>query len=366
MKVDHSPEEKGKPEVPKVPRKTAAQLAEKVRQDSQKLGKPTRLDSLSALGLELAPEEIQAGLTEIAKESKFRDIKPVLAPDDTAYFFSETYLPEDRAKSLARIEQFQIRLVERLRADSEKLGRLNRVDSLPALGPGLTPEEIQVSLDEMAKNENYQDIKTVTAFTGTIYLYSDKYIAEDRAKTVARIREFQNKLVHKVRGDSNYLSELTRVDAVAAKVPDLTPEEIETSLAEIAGNKAFGDIQSLVAATGAVYLYSKLYVTENYARILALVEANDPCFTIAEMVREESKIYPRPTDIELFKQKVFKIDREELDTHIARTMERYPDIKRIDTSTGVIYLFSTLHLDETMANAMAQGLQSRRRSKDEL
>jgi len=95
-------------------------------------------------------------------------------------------------------------------------------------------------------------------------------------------------------------------------------------------------------------------MTGNYAQILARVEENDPCFTISETVREESKIYPRPTNIETFKYGLFNINRDELDTHIARTMEQYPDIKLLRASSGGVYLYSTLYMTEDQALLVAE------------
>ncbi len=139
-------------------------------------------------------------------------------------------------------------------------------------------------------------------------------------------------------------------------MPDLEPDKIAVNLAEVLRDDRYRDIKSVVASTGAVYLYSETYITRNYADILVRVEANDPCATIAGMVRDESRIYPRPTNIELFKEQVFNIAPDELETHIAGTLERqeFQDIKLIHASTGARYLYSDLYMDEDYARSLVE------------
>jgi len=279
------------------------------------------------------------------------------------------HLPGKRGKSMISkdaekitAKQFQTHLVEKVRGDS-RLANLTRVDAVAAQVLDLKPDEIQAGLAEIDKNDNYRDIKSVVAATGTVYLFSDAYIAEDRALSLAWIEEFQTRLVKETRQDSKYMAELTRVDAVAGQMPDLKPEEIEAGLAGIAKNDNYRDIKSVVAATGTIYLFSETYMTKTYAQILARIAANDPCFAIAETVREESKIYPRATNVELFKYKPFKMARDKLDTYIARTLEEYKDIKLIKTSTGVVYLHSTQYMDEAQAERFVEWYE-RKKSND--
>lgn len=160
-----------------------------------------------------------------------------------------------------------------------------------------------------------------------------------------KAEELHVKLAEKVRGDSKYLAELTSANSLGRVQVGLESEDIETNLAEIAkNNDRYRDIRSIAGPTGKVYFFSETYMTENYARILARVKADDPCLTIAETVREESGTYPRVTSVELFKYGLFKVDREELDNYVARTLELHEDIKLIQSRTGSVYLYSTRHL----------------------
>jgi hypothetical protein len=170
-----------------------------------------------------------------------------------------------------------------------------------------------------------------------------------------KAEELRVKLAERVRGDSKYLADLSSADTLMAAQLGLKRDDIEAKLLEIAKmNSSFRDIRSIQGPTGKVYFYSETYMTETYARILARVKAEDPCLTIAETVREESRVYPRVTSVELFKYGLFKIDRDQLDDHVARTLERYEDIKSIKTSTGSVYLYSNQYLTPDWAAFLAK------------
>jgi hypothetical protein len=173
-----------------------------------------------------------------------------------------------------------------------------------------------------------------------------------------KAEELHVKLAQKVRGDSKYLAELTSASALTPVQSGLKSEEIEANLAELVKNEdAYADIKSLQGPTGKIYFYSTKHMTEGYARILARVDAGDPCLTIAETVREESKVYPRVTNTELFKYGLFKIDREGLDKHVARALELYQDIQSIQSPTGNVYLYSTLYLTPDWASYLAKKVE---------
>jgi len=153
------------------------QAAVKIREDSKNLGKPTRITSLAALARYLKPQEIQTGLTEIVGNKEYRDIKSVVAKSGTAYFFSETFLPEDRAKRLAGIDEFHLKAVEKVRGDSKYQAKLTKADSLATLAPELTPEEIQAGLAEITKDAQCPDIKSIITRSGAAYFFGSLGVA---------------------------------------------------------------------------------------------------------------------------------------------------------------------------------------------
>ncbi len=173
-----------------------------------------------------------------------------------------------------------------------------------------------------------------------------------------KAEELHIKLAEKVRGDSKYLADVTSANALGAVQSGLQSDDIATRLGEIAQDDVtFPDIKSIAGPTGKVYFYSQKFMTETYARILARVKAEDPCLTIAETVREESRVYPRVTNTELFKYALFRIDREEIDKHVARVQELYEDIKSIKSPTGSVYLYSTRYLTPDWAAYLAKKVE---------
>lgn len=264
------------------------------------------------------------------------------------------------------IGELQARIAAKVREDSQNLAKLTITDSLSPLMADLKPdEEIELDLAEMVKAEQYRDIKLLETSDDTMYLYSETYIPEEDVEALIRNEEIRAQIAAKVREDSQNLVQLTSVDSLGSLLSDQdsenteateTIENIEEHLAEMAEDERYNDIQTLTISTGAVYLYSEAHITKNYAIILGRAEANDPATTIAETVREESKIYPRPTRVELFKEQVFNINPDDLETFIAQTLERpeFKDIKLLQASTGARYLYSTLHMSEDYAKSLVE------------
>lgn len=168
-----------------------------------------------------------------------------------------------------------------------------------------------------------------------------------------KAEELYLKFAEKVRGDSRYLADLTSANSLGSMQGEL--EEVEANLAHLANDTTtYSDIKSITGPTGKVYFFSEKYMTPGYAKILARVKAEDPCLTIVETVRDESRIYPRATNIELFKYGLFKIDRDQLDTYVARVQELHDDIKQIVTPKGAVCLYSTKYLTEDWAAFLAK------------
>lgn len=247
-------------------------------------------------------------------------------------------------------------IADKVREDSSSHGRLTAAEFLGALTPDLAPDSIAESLDWMAEDERYTDIQALVLPSEAIYYYSDVYITPPEALEKGKIKEVQAKIASKVRDVSKSLAELTGVDTLADVDPDVESDDLQTALEELAEDDRYGDIRLVTSSTGADYLYSETYITRSYAGILIRAAANDPCATIAATVRDESRIYPRPTPVELFREPIFNIEAGELDVHVARVLQReeYQDIKKIVASTGAVYLYSDLYLHPNQALAQVE------------
>lgn len=96
-------------------------------------------------------------------------------------------------------------------------------------------------------------------------------------------------------------------------------------------------------------------MSEAYARLLIRKEG-DPLLLIAETVRENSKIYPRPIRMDTFKNPPFDLTEDEISTCLKRMAEdeQYRDIAETKTSLDTVFLYSTLHLEPDYASMLAE------------
>jgi hypothetical protein len=267
----------------------------------------------------------------------------------------ETKDPDETVQN-SLTDEMLAKIADKVREDSSGLGRPTPIASLAALVPELDSDQVVAGLATMAADERWKDVRSLALPSGAVYFYSDEHIAPAAAFEKANREELQVRIADKVREVSRSLAELTSTDSLRTLLPDLEATEIEDTLSAMAQDDRYGDIKLVTATTGAAYLYSDTHVTESYAKILARAAANDACATIAATVRDESRIYPRPTQIRLFREAVFNINPDELEIHVARTVGRpeYNDIKMIVASTEAVYLYSDLYLDPDQALALVE------------
>jgi hypothetical protein len=115
------------------------------------------------------------------------------------------------------------------------------------------------------------------------------------------------------------------------------------------------DVIKVHTEAGEPYFFSSQFMGESYAKILIQKRA-DPMLLIAEIIRENSAIYPRPVPIDMFKQSPFDLTLEEIQAYLAQMAKRdeYRDIKQTASSIGTVFLYSTLHLDPDYASMLAE------------
>ena len=77
---------------------------------------------------------------------------------------------------------------------------------------------------------------------------------------------------------------------------------------------------------------------------------------IADTVRDESRIYPRPTPAYIFLDSPFNMTESQLDGVLWQISQRndMTDIKNTTVSNGALYLFSTQYLTVAHAETMAE------------
>jgi hypothetical protein len=232
------------------------------------------------------------------------------------------------------IPQILMQIGEWVRADSKNKGKLTSVDLLAMTVP--EPIRIQFYVDEMVKSEAYKDIKRIASANGSLYLYSENTVLRKDAERFTYYEEVRGQIVSRVRDDSSKLVKLTTVTALGTLIPGAELDKIDNQLIRL--------------------LYSESHMTRNYAELLALAEANDPLATIAATVRNDSRIYPRPTKLEIFAVPIFNINPDALDKYASELVKlpEYKDIKLVKASTGAIYLYSDLYLNADLVKATVE------------
>jgi len=117
------------------------------------------------------------------------------------------------------------------------------------------------------------------------------------------------------------------------------------------------DLREISVKDGAPRYYSLQFMSEPFVKIL-LRKEGDPLLLLAETVRENSQIYPRPIPLDAFKDYPFNLTQEEILACLQQMTEtdQYKDVQRTTTSIGTVFLYSTLHLDPGHARMLAEWL----------
>lgn len=244
-------------------------------------------------------------------------------------------------------------IAARIRMDCQEQGILTSEDALIGLVPGEKQHEaISAALAEMAKDPGYADIKAITTASGLVFFYSERHIKVAEAAAKSLLEEVKFRIGERVRADSRDTQLLTPVDSLYAEIGwdrgVYSPDEIRN-------DPRYEDIKTVTVATGETFFYSTRHMSDYYALLLARVAAHDPCATIAETVRDESKRYPRPTSVLFFLEKLFGMNEADLKASVCALQRRpeFSDIKAmVHPTTGGFYLYSSQYLNADTASSL--------------
>lgn len=104
------------------------------------------------------------------------------------------------------------------------------------------------------------------------------------------------------------------------------------------------------------YLYDSDLMTKSYAHWAFLAAEDNPLATFVDCVREDGRIYPRPFAAEDLANPPFRMSKSKVEDTWAELQKsgEYPDIERCEASNGDVYFFSTLYMDRTLAESLAE------------
>lgn len=104
------------------------------------------------------------------------------------------------------------------------------------------------------------------------------------------------------------------------------------------------------------YLYDSDLMTKSYAHWAFLAAEDNPLATFVDCVREDGRVYPRPFAAEDLANPPFHMSKSKVEDTWAELQKsgEYPDIERCEASNGDVYFFSTLYMDRTLAESLAE------------
>ena len=244
-------------------------VAEKIREDSREAGCLTGTAAIEELLTEGFPdEESSVSFAEMRKDERFQDIQSVISPDGTVYLYSLTYITAAEAEELAQPEDLKPWIAEKVRQSSKTLAKLTAIDAMGAPGSVLDEDRVQAALDEMEEDDSYRDITPIVASTGAVFLYSNRYIADNYAKMLVRAEASDNceTIASTVREESETYPRPTSIEFFKSPVFNIDPAILEAEVERTLGQPEYQDIKKIIASTGVTYLYSDQYLTEPHAR----------------------------------------------------------------------------------------------------
>lgn len=157
-------------------------------------------------------------------------------------------------------------------------------------------------------------------------------------------------LAERIRSDSASLR-LTGIAELQALYPEEDVGELLAGI-EAAG---FADVKRATGCKGEYY-YSESSMTASYATRLARVDDDDVASLIAETVRDESRIYPRPTPVASFHAPPYSISPQAFAIAALKLGREadLSDIRHCSASDGSEYLYSDRFLSEDLAKGLAE------------
>jgi hypothetical protein len=128
--------------------------------------------------------------------------------------------------------------------------------------------------------------------------------------------------------------------------------EFETAFAAAMASQQ--DLSFVKSPEGMELYHSLNHMSCTYACILA--RKKSPVIQMAETVRENSRLYPRPIPLDIFIEPPFDLQPEEIEASLTSMNDNpdFNDIAHTTTTVGTVYLYSTRHLEHDYAQFLAE------------
>lgn len=259
-----------------------------------------------------------------------------------------------------RVAEVKAKLAHTVRNNSRRHAALTSTQLLSVLSKDLPRDTRHAIMEELSRDAGLADIKTIMTHSGRTFFYSLAHLTPQQAVEKGRAEDLKDLIAERIRRDSRVTTTITPLSSLFARLPDLPPAQVCSVLNEMQPQLPYRDIKTISTFSGELYLYSDLHLTEKYAALLARAAVNDACTTIVDTVREESRVYPRPTKVSLFTSQVFGIPEGALQPCIVRVLNKpeYGDIRKlVHPETEAEYLYSNLHMNEEHAFSVMKWME---------
>ena len=113
---------------------------------------------------------------------------------------------------------------------------------------------------------------------------------------------------------------------------------------------------ALIMGKKAIYLYSAALMSHSFANALFLAAEDDEVATFVDVVRTESRLYPRPVAQDSFMNPPYLWSRARTKKVFEKVVadDAFKDIHVTHTSAGEAYYYSDWYLSEAQGKALAQ------------
>lgn len=243
------------------------EIAERVRFDSKERGQLTEKRAIEKLSDGLPPERLGPLLAEMSGEGQFGDIKAIVTPSGRIYLFSEKHLITVEAQQKGRLEEAKFTVADKIRADSGKIVLTPRTE-IDALLAWAEPPERESILASIEDDERFKDIQKMTGSKGEVYYYSMNYLSGRYALVMMRAKHAAPAfgIAEFVREQSRIQPLPTRMEQFQDSVFGIETDQLDALIEEMLKSPEYADIKKMThRETGAVYLYSNKWLTEQRA-----------------------------------------------------------------------------------------------------
>ncbi|MHC1727067.1 MAG: hypothetical protein AB9866_13830 [Syntrophobacteraceae bacterium] len=150
-------------------------------------------------------------------------------------------------------------------------------------------------------------------------------------------------------GSVDLQAEIPGIVASGELEPFQNPQSIQDAMLN------HDDIETLLDDAGNCFYYSERFMAGAYASMLVL-RREGSVRMMAEVIRENSRAYPRPVPVALFRSHPFNLDEDQIETGLKEMTQKslYRDIALITTSIGNGFAYSTDYLSQDYAVMLAE------------